>query len=250
MEPTHNAGQTAQVSRDAIQQAAAGQALSNQPTDAEPETAPRGSVSSWPRSIANADGRPSLFSAFPSAGQQGRTVRPPMSSSVILGGEAEAARDCDTSWVPKTVFHQDPGAVVLLLCHMARRPAELVQVAKLFCAHALAVCGCSTEAGKRELVHDAHSSCRHRQRSRQPPSRGFPASRRKPWSSVQPQLPCHRPPHGPEQLGMGPRSGRHCCRRSRLQGRGLSRAVGRSWARTGCPACPRLPSGWPSSSAL
>ena len=46
---------------------------------------------------------------------------------------------------------------------------------------------------------------------------------------------------------MGPKSGQHYCRRSRLLGRGPSRAAVRLWARTVCPACPRLPSGWPSS---
>lgn len=42
----------------------------------EPETVPHGSVSSWPRSVANADARPSLFAAFPAAGQPRQAVRP------------------------------------------------------------------------------------------------------------------------------------------------------------------------------
>lgn len=74
-EPAHDSGQTAQPNQAPSEQAAAGQAPSSEPTDAEPETAPAASVSSWPRSIANADGRPSLFSAFPAAGQTGRAVR-------------------------------------------------------------------------------------------------------------------------------------------------------------------------------
>ncbi|CAL5219904.1 g1831 [Coccomyxa viridis] len=114
-EPTHDDRQTAQVSQDATEQAAAGQAPSRQPMDAEPETAPRGSVSSWPRSIANADGRPSLFSAFLSAGQQPRaasTALPPTSlerlpskqAEAVVQRAASASLSSTTSW-PRAIGH-------------------------------------------------------------------------------------------------------------------------------------------------
>ena len=217
--------------------------------DAEPETAPRGSVSSWPRSIANADGRPSLFSAFLSAGQQPRAVRLSVSADMIMGGTSKEGGP-GSSWLPELGLNHYIEALPPLLGPVMSCTPKEYRAAMTLEARTPLSCRCSIGEGRQEILPHAHMLCRRRQRSRQPPSRGFPASRQKPWSSEQPQLPCHQPPHGPGQSGMGPRSGQHCCRRSLLQGRGLSRAAARSWARTGCPACPRLPSGWPSSSAL
>ena len=77
-EPEHDGGQTPQPSQGTPGESAAGQAPGSGHMEADPETAPRGSASSWPRSIANADGRPSLFSAFPcgrAAAPRGEALR-------------------------------------------------------------------------------------------------------------------------------------------------------------------------------
>ena len=101
-EPTRD-GQTAQDSQGAADQAAAEQAPNDQAIHSEPETASRGSVSSWPRSIANADGRPSLFSAFPSAGQPGRSVRLSPSTDILAERDLEELAS-GSSW-PEVTSH-------------------------------------------------------------------------------------------------------------------------------------------------
>ena len=82
-EPASDGEQTAQLSQDPPSDSAAGQAPISEIREADPETAPGSSVSSWPRSIANADGRPSLFSAFPAAGEPRRVVRPSVSTNML-----------------------------------------------------------------------------------------------------------------------------------------------------------------------
>ena len=62
-------GEAMQPSRSA--QASRGTEVSGDsaPSGAETEAVPKGSVASWPRSAATAEDRPSLFSAFPTAGR-------------------------------------------------------------------------------------------------------------------------------------------------------------------------------------
>ena len=68
-ESAQDAAEAARPSQGTPERPNVGQGATAEAGGVEPETLARESVASWPRSRTDAEGRPSLFAAFPAAGQ-------------------------------------------------------------------------------------------------------------------------------------------------------------------------------------